>query len=211
MVINKSGDPYRKSGIKKATREQTLVFYFIIKCYIIVFKGKGITVIRNFKIVKVDSKYCNYLRKYDSRVSYNAGIKDLRPFIGILFMVDKIEYFAPLSSPKAKHLTLTNTMDLIKIDDGKFGVVNFNNMIPVTKNNYELFDLTTKPNTRPELQRQNLLKIQLKWLNNNIRSVKGKAIRLYKLYNKNILPERIKNRCCNWTLLEEKCREYNKK
>ena len=39
--------------------------------------------IRNFKIVKVDSNYCDYLRKYDSKVSYNAGIKELRPFIGV--------------------------------------------------------------------------------------------------------------------------------
>ncbi len=35
----------------------------------------------NFKIVKVDSEYCDYLRSFDSRVPYNAGSKDLRPFI----------------------------------------------------------------------------------------------------------------------------------
>lgn len=36
---------------------------------------------KKLKIVKVDSKYCNYLRKYDSKIPYNAGIKELRPFI----------------------------------------------------------------------------------------------------------------------------------
>ena len=30
--------------------------------------------IRNFKIVKVDYKYCDYLRKFDNKVSYNAKI-----------------------------------------------------------------------------------------------------------------------------------------
>ena len=34
----------------------------------------------NLKFVKVDYKYCNYLRKYDNKVSYNEGIKELRPF-----------------------------------------------------------------------------------------------------------------------------------
>ena len=96
---------------------------------------------KNFKIVKVNYKYCDFLRKYDNKVSYNAGTKDLRPFIGVLFKIDKFEYFAPLSSPKKKHKQLRNTIDLIKINKGKYGVINFNNMIPVKSNNYEEFDL----------------------------------------------------------------------
>ena len=40
-------------------------------------------------------------------------------------------YFAPLSSPKPKHLKMSNkAIDVFKIDDGKLGVVNINNMIP---------------------------------------------------------------------------------
>ncbi len=79
---------------------------------------------KNFKIVKVDYKYCNYLRKFDSRVTYNAGSKELRPFVGVLFTINKCEYFAPLSSPKDKHKRLRNTLDLIKIKRGEYGVVN---------------------------------------------------------------------------------------
>lgn len=89
--------------------------------------------IRNFRIVKVDCDYCDYLRKFDSKVMYNAGSKELRPFIGILFSVDGMEYFAPLSSPKTKHLNMKNNIDMIKIDSGRLGVINFNNMIPVNK------------------------------------------------------------------------------
>lgn len=69
--------------------------------------------IRNFKIVKVDYKYCDYLRKFDDKVSYNAGIKELRPFIGILFVVNNCDYYAPLSSPKDKHLHMKNNIDII--------------------------------------------------------------------------------------------------
>jgi len=133
----------------------------------------------------------------------------LRPFIGILFIVDDIEYFAPLSSPKDKHSKLMNTVDLVKIKNGEYGVVNFNNMIPVTKNQYTVIDLSNKPKTEEELKRQNLLKSQPRWLNNNKRLVKGKAIRLYNLYKKGELPKRIMDRCCNFKRLEEKCNQYN--
>lgn len=125
--------------------------------------------IRNFKIVKVDYKYCDYLRQFDSRVPYNAGTKELRPFIGILFVVDGCEYFAPLSSPKVKHMHMKNNLDVVKIDGGRYGVVNFNNMIPVTSKNYELFDLNATPKDTYELKWQNLLKSQLLWLNKNIK------------------------------------------
>ena len=160
--------------------------------------------------MKVDYKYCDYLRQFDNKVSYNAGSKEMRPFIGILFMVDGCEYFAPLSSPKVKHINMKNNVDMIKIDKGRYGVVNFNNMIPVTSNNYELFDLNATPKDTYELKRQNLLKTQLLWLNKNITTVKGKAIKLYEMYKSNTLAERIKVRCCNFVLLEEKCKEYNK-
>ncbi len=168
-----------------------------------------INMIRNFKIVKVDYNYCDYLRNFDNKVPYNAGRKELRPFIGILFFVNDCEYFAPLSSPKVKHLNMRNNIDLIKIDGGRLGVINFNNMIPVKAGNYELFDLNSKPKTTSELQRQNLLKNQLRWLNKNIKSVKGKAIKLYNKYKDNKLPDNVKQRCCNFILLEEKCNQFN--
>ena len=164
----------------------------------------------NFKIVKIDYKYCDYLRQFDSRVSYNAGLKELRPFIGILFNIGKMEYFAPLSSPKPKHIFLKNNIDMLKIDKGKYGVINFNNMIPVTGNNYELFDLSVNSNNKEILKRQILLRAQLRWLNNNANIVKNKSKKLYNYYINNRLPESVKNRCCNFKLLEEKCDEYNK-
>lgn len=165
---------------------------------------------KKLRIVKVDSLYCDYLRKYDNRVSYNAGTKDLRPFIGVLFMIDKCEYFAPLSSPKPKHKLLKNTLDLIKINNGKLGVVNFNNMIPVTNNNYVPFDLNKKPKEKSEKFRMELLKDQLRWLTANKKEINNKSKLLYNLYKNNKLPKNVRDRCCNFPLLEEKCKEYNK-
>ena len=55
------------------------------------------------KLVTINSRYCEYLCQFDYRVSYNSNEKESRPFVGILFKIHEIEYFAPLSSPKAKH------------------------------------------------------------------------------------------------------------
>ena len=166
--------------------------------------------ILNLKIARVDSDYCDYLRKFENKVSYNKFEKELRPFIGILFKIDTCEYFAPLSSPKAKHLKMKNTVDFFKIKAGELGAVNFNNMIPVNNKNYTLVDLNKETLTISEMKYQKLLREQLAWLNANYHQVKNKSFKLYELYNKGRLPENIKSRCCNFKLLEEKCLEYNK-
>lgn len=166
--------------------------------------------ILNLKIVRVNSDYCDYLRKYDNKVSYNKFEKELRPFIGILFKIDKCEYFAPLSSPKPKHKKMKNTVDFFKIKNGELGAVNFNNMIPVTEGNYTLVDLHKETLTLSELKYQRLLIQQLAWLNSNYHQVKNKSFKLYQLYNNDKLPKNIKARCCDFKLLEEKCMEYNK-
>lgn len=165
---------------------------------------------KKLRIVKVDSNYCDYLRNFDDKVPFNAGSKDLRPFIGILFTVNECEYFAPLSSPKPKHQNLKNTLDLFKINNGIYGVVNFNNMIPVTSNNYTEFDLNKHISDKNEKFRIALITNQLRWLTLNKKEINSKSKLLYNLYKQNKLPENVKNRCCNYPLLEEKCREYNK-
>ena len=86
-------------------------------------------------LVMFDTEYCNYLRKFYNKVPYNYNEKELRPCVGVLFEVNDCKYFAPLSSPKPKHLKLKSKLDFLKIDNGKLGAINFNNMLPVTKNN----------------------------------------------------------------------------
>ena len=164
---------------------------------------------KNLKIVKVNNKYCNYLRKYDNKVVYNIGAKELRPFIGVLFTVNNNEYFAPLSSPKDKHKKMKNTLDLIKIKGGEYGVVNLNNMIPVNTNNYMEFDLNKKTNNELDISRIELLTNQLRWLTLNKKEIYTKSRVLYNLYVNNKLPKNVKDRCCNYSLLEDKCNEYN--
>ena len=62
--------------------------------------------------------------------------------------------------------------------------------------------------TLNEAKYQKLLKEQLAWLNANYIQVKDKSYKLYTLYNKGKLPETMRERCCNFKLLEEKCLKY---
>ncbi len=164
----------------------------------------------NLRIVRVNTDYCDYLRKYENKVAYNKHEKELRPFIGILFKIENCEYFAPLASPKEKHIKMKNKIDFLKIKGGELGAVNFNNMIPVKEQNYYLVDLNKTNISIPEQKYQQLLKQQLQWLNEHYKQLKNKSFKLYQLYNNGRLPANIKDRCCNFKLLEEKCLEYKK-
>ena len=42
---------------------------------------------RKFKIVKTDSKYCDYLRNFDEKVTYNAFDKKLKPFLAYYLLL----------------------------------------------------------------------------------------------------------------------------
>lgn len=163
-----------------------------------------------YKLVTVKSKYCDYLRKYDYRVSFNAKEKELRPFVGVLFEIDNMKYFAPLSSPKEKHLKMKNTVDFYKIDGGKLGAINFNNMIPIPETEYEYIDTNVPCLTNTEKKYQEMLKDQLRWLNRDGKGLKIKAKTLYMKSMNNELPKKIIDRCCNFLMLERKCIEYNR-
>ena len=163
------------------------------------------------KIVKINSKYCDFLRQFDSKVVFNYGNKENRPYVGVLFKISKVEYFAPLSSPKIKHLKMpNNSLDYMKINKGELGIVNFNNMIPLISKVYDEIDLNTIKKETNEEKYRLLLKKQYEFLFDNILELKSKAKKLYYLYCHNYLDKKIKNRCCNFKLLEEKCHEYSK-
>jgi protein AbiQ len=105
---------------------------------------------------------------------------------------------------------MRTTLDFFKLDNGKLGAINFNNMLPVTNKNIIELDLDKNCFTKEEKKYIKLLKEQLYWLNRNSEKIYTRATSLYDKYKNNKLAERIKSRCCNFILLEEKCVEYNK-
>lgn len=103
---------------------------------------------------------------------------------------------------------MKNSIDFLKLDGGKLGAINFNNMIPVRKDNIKLIDLNEDFNIISDEKYKMLLQNQIFWLNRNIEKVYSKSYKLYEKYVSKKLDSKIAKRCCNFKLLEQKCREY---
>lgn len=102
------------------------------------------------------------------------------------------------------------TLDFLKIDGGKLGAINFNNMLPVTDNNIIKLDLNKTCFTTSEQKYINMLKKQVYWLNRNSVKIYKRSEKIYNGYISKTLDIRISKRCCDFKLLEEKCKEYNR-
>lgn len=117
----------------------------------------------------------------------------------MLFRVDKYVYFAPLFSPKLKHLKMKSQLDFLRLD----------RMLPVANKNITKIDLDKECLTKLEEKYIKLLKEQLFWLNRNRKKIYDKSKKVYDKYLDKTLDYNIIKRCCNFKLLEEKCGEYN--
>ena len=161
---------------------------------------------KKLKFYTVTEEYMIYLKKYDEKVMDNRGVKNKRPYIGVLFEIDRKKYLAPLSSPKPKHLTMKNSLDFVKINQGKFGVINLNNMFPVIE---ELI-IEKNINLEEDNKYKELLVNQLDWCNKmeNRDNIYRKAEKLYKEILNKKEQSRFWNRCCDFSLLEEKAIEF---
>lgn len=165
-----------------------------------------------FNFYNINSNYCDYLRNYDKNIPYTMDNKATRPFIGIVIKIDDINYYAPLTSPKEKHLKMKNQIDFLKIDNGNLGAINFNNMIPVTEDNISKIQIKNIQ----DKDYKNLLENQLSWCNKkqNKQNILDKAKKLYDYINnpnniKNVDRwEKIKSRCCDFKKLEQLAKVY---
>ena len=96
----------------------------------------------------LDKDYVNYLRRFDDKVqNVHYGENSLKPFIGILITINDMHYCVPVSSPKRKHMTMSDSLDFIKLINldktHLFGVINLNNMIPVKAEHMTPLDYKT--------------------------------------------------------------------
>ena len=172
----------------------------------------------NFEFIRVKSDYINFLLRYDDKIQYNDKIlgKDNKPFLGILLSVNNQDYYVPLSSANKKKKLISmykrykktnrNTIDMFYIEDKKeklLAILNLNNMIPIAKNSIIKFNIKKDKDA-------SLLQKEYDFCNKHKKELKERAKKLYSIV-KNHTNERIEKRCCNFLLLEEKCKEYEEK
>ena len=166
--------------------------------------------------VYINENYLNYLKKYDVKVPEKKN----RIYIGVLLKINNKEYFAPLSSPKEKHKIMKNNIDVFKIKNGKLGIINLNNMIPVISDNKcrETINLTFLKNSNDKKDRKYyyLLEKQLRFCKKNRLQLYGKAENIHKIFIQEF--DKLENwqkkmyiRVNNFKLLEFACEEYKNK
>ena len=97
------------------------------------------------KLYRIDINYIKYLYNFDNKVQYNPNREDdytaRRPYLGIVLIVNKLDYFVALEHPRVQHQQMKNNPFIFKIHNGKYGILGFNNMIPVKKTELVEFDI----------------------------------------------------------------------
>ena len=94
-------------------------------------------------------------------------------------------------------------IDIYKINKGTWGIININNMIPTP--------LECLVEVLPKIQDKQYRELiinQTTFLNDNKRELFNKVKNFMREYTKGHLPEMVMERCCDFKLLEEKCKEW---
>ncbi len=155
-------------------------------------------------LYEVDAEYTHSLYEFDDKVPQEHEQTGQRKFVGVVFSVNEYQYFAPMSSPKPKHMRLSSSMlDLHKLDGGKLGVINLNNMIPVPLSCLRKVDVNAIQDEKYRL----LLVKQLRELKKDAADIVKKAHKLYRIVV-NGHSTKLQDRCCNFALLESKARDF---
>lgn len=163
----------------------------------------------------VDKEYVKYLKQFDNKVEDINYNERLKPYIGILIEINKLNYYVPISSVKEKHYKMNEDIDFVKIINNEkiLGVLNLNNMIPIDNENIimlEYKEIEKYRKFRNDKEKRlyiSLLNMELDLINDKIEKIKTNANKLYN-HKKNKPYSKISARCCDFQLLEQKCKEY---
>ncbi len=156
------------------------------------------------KIYEVNPQYIDYLIPYAPHLFQNKqpGQHNERKYIGIVLSVNDMNYFAPLSSFKAKHKKMKNGLDFIKIGD--YAVLNINNMFPVPNGEYTYVDIPTVKN----LQYRKLLMTEYRIIRKLQDKIMKSAAEVYKHKLKKGNTTALAKRCNDFKLLEDKSKKF---
>ena len=161
------------------------------------------------KFYHIKDDFIAFLHQFDSKVSDNKN--ESRPYVGVVLEVAGIKYYAPFSSPKPKHKKMKNGKDFRKINNGIYGAINFNNMVPVVDTVLIEIDIANIA----DIKYRRLLQNQYNYIRADESAILRTAENLRNMIFKNEkdISEHdkiIKQRCCNLPLLEKKYCEYKK-
>lgn len=157
---------------------------------------------KRFRFYHITDKYIRFLQSGDKKVQYNK--KQKRPYVGVVLTISNIDYFVPLESPKPNHVNLKSGGAVLKLDGGKYGLMGFNNMIPVPNSALVEFDFNDIEDERYRALLQN----QLNYCNSIREIIYHRARETYRKAVGNKVPY-YRNVCCDFKKLERMSQNYN--
>ena len=157
----------------------------------------------SLRIYRISDHYVRFMNSRDSKVQYNKGTR--RPYVGVVFSFGGFKYFVPMESPKPNHINIKPGKHILKLDNGKYGMLGFNNMLPVHKD--ALIELNI--DTEPDLKYRELLKRQAALCNRMKADILNHAQMTYfDVVNKK--NKFLMDISCDFKALEAACKTYRK-
>lgn len=174
---------------------------------------------KRFKLYNVNVKYIRNLHRIDDNVpSVSPQIgKQMRPFLGIVVMVNGSKFCIPLTSNSGKKNKkfeyMRENITFRKITDKEGNVLaalNLNNMIPVQEEYIKEIDLRIYPTDTNELRRWKKLCVkELDWCQAHQNEIERLANELYKMYVSKISFSK-RRICLKFPELVEECNKNKK-
>ena len=179
--------------------------------------------------ININQDYLKYLHDVCPEVYYKPIGYENKPYLGILINKDNTQYVIPLSSAKEKHKSWKNVEadrflvyeqcdknSIFKnaickeMPDGTMehllSVIDLKKMLPIKDGLYTKVDLTHSDTDSVEARNyKNLMNKEYSFCLKIMDSVIQKAS---KLYEKQMKTGRVIPFCCDFKLLEKKCKEY---
>lgn len=156
------------------------------------------------RLYEINDDYIQYLVDVDDKIAQTKieNRTQSRKYIGILFEINGLNYFANLSSYKPKHNKMKETIDFIKI--GTYAVINLNNMLPVINGQEKMIDF----NNITDIKYRSLLQKEA-------RIISKKAVQIIKnakiVYNHKTTKGNetsLAKRCCDFKTIELAANKY---
>ena len=172
------------------------------------------------KLYAVTDEYINYLRRFDNKVYDNKEDewKVMRKYLGIVLMINKLNYYIPMSSPKKSDykdneirksiVPIIRIISYEEIDNKPVlkGTLRISNMIPIPDSELILYEPKNEKNKNYKI----LIEKELEFIGKNENMIRKYANILYKQKTNGYEISYIKS-VVNFKLLEEKCMEFKRK
>ena len=155
------------------------------------------------RLYKISDHYIRFLHGKDSRVQYNKDAR--RPYVGVVFRFGGYNYFVPMESPKPNHTNIKPGKHILKLDGGKYGLLGFNNMVPVHKDALIQFNIDAEK----DVKYRELLKRQVSLCNKMRADILNHAqLTYFSVVNKS--NKFLMGVSCDFKKLEFACKSYKK-